>query len=99
MTQATVPARLYAVDETKEPQVPRQSLVTFFSRFLRAGGTVSILEWRSLLDAEQRDAAEAAGEIVWRERALMIAECMRDVPKSEDKERAVDEALLRAVTP
>lgn len=50
----------------------------YFARFLRAGGTVDLASWRGILSQGERDALEAAGEIVARERAALVVNLLVD---------------------
>lgn len=47
--------------------------VLYFARFLRAGGTFSLSDWRGILEASDRAAAAAAGDLVSAERAALVA--------------------------
>lgn len=75
------------------------------TRFLRAGGVVSLGDWKGLLDTE-KDALEAAGEIVAVERAHRVAQAFASLvepvsspvtPSVEDAMEAAGQAALRAV--
>jgi hypothetical protein len=77
--------------------VPLPSGTSTMARFLRGGGAVSWLEWSSLPQVA-RDALEAAGEIVSRERSNAIAQALVATPRDRDtKGDAMDRAGRLAI--
>lgn len=91
-------AALRVVDRDAKPgKLPPGT--AYFARFLRAGGTVDLASWRGILSQGERDALEAAGEIVARERAALVVNLLVDgaqvvaTPEGDPLERAARAAL------
>ena len=72
-----------------------------WARFLRAGGVVDLATWRGILSPDDRDALEAAGELVAAERAALVAHAlaphvMPAAPRPDPLEAAGRAALAEA---
>jgi len=98
------------VTEAREASAPTPppDRTGYYARFLRAGGTFSLADWRGIMGQEDRDALEAAGELVMAERAHAIAQAIvailnapppQDAPvvSPEAERSAMTAACLRAI--
>lgn len=81
-----------------EAKTPEPDRVAYYARFLRGGGAVSLGDWRGMLNPEDRDALEAAGERIAGENAELVARALMSAPTvaappTDALERAAESAL------
>ena len=87
-------------EAAKDDDAADLARVRYYVRFLRAGGTFSLGEWRGILVDADRDAAAVAGDMVARERAEALAEILqRPAPPTHAVRvlEALDQAPLSAL--